>query len=695
MTFLFNDESISKVWYQTTQETTGSLRADFWGLLEAKYHQAPVKHSERIKSDFSNEISDRFPTKPIEQLAEDYPQIDVSRFGRGVSSKHMTYYGFVINGINYVHMTYYGFVINGINYVSGCRTRYGEYAYCESMRAPSYSTAKSAFVSLALMRLAQKYDPGVSELLIRDFISEYENSPGDWSKVTFNHTLDMATGNFRSSDPMADEENFDTDPFWNEEYYAEKIAAAFNWPHSTDPGEQWVYRTFDTFILTRAMQNFLQTLEGPDADIFNFLVAEIFTPLKIGPGAHSTLRTKDNNWQGQPYGGYGLWWIADDIAKFTAFLNVDQGSINGEQILHPSLLAAAMQRDPDDRGVDINSTSKYNNAFWARKYTQRDSYDCEFWVPHMLGYSGIVIVLMPNGTTYYYASDNQEFTWLEAIKESDKIIPQCQPPTTTILSQQGTLGDIAYRPTDGVEMVFVPGGTFQMGSEQTDPAAGLSEYPQHPVTLDSFWIDKTELPNTSYLNCVNDGACRESRYSKDPAYNGADLPVVGVSWQDAADYCVWVGGRLPTEAEWEYTARSHEGYLYPWGDEFDGNLVNYCDVNCQESWADSEVDDGFSENAPVGSFPDGSSWVGALDLAGNVWEWVSDWYSDYLPAKQINPTGPPIGEHKVIRGGCWANQMDGVRTVYRIPDGGDISPDLRHSNIGFRCVLSPDLSMNN
>ncbi|MGB3702341.1 MAG: hypothetical protein WA997_13820, partial [Anaerolineales bacterium] len=243
----------------------------------------------------------------------------------------------------------------------------------------------------------------------------------------FDHTLDMATGNFRSSGYMEDEENFDTDPFWIEEYYAERIAAAFDWPHGVEPGSQWVYRTFDTFIVTRALHNYLQTIEGSQADIFDFLVDEVFIPIQIAPGAHTTLRTRDENWQGQPYGGYGLWWIQDDIAKITNFLNVDRGMVNGEQLLHPDYLAAALQFDPEDRGVDIDSRSKYNNAFWARLYDQREGYDCEFWVPQMLGYSGIVIVMMPNGSSYYYASDNREFTWLEALKESNKIAPHCAP----------------------------------------------------------------------------------------------------------------------------------------------------------------------------------------------------------------------------------------------------------------------------
>ena len=412
MTFLFYESNISKVWYQTTQETTVSFSADLWGQLEAVYHEQPVDGADQIREAFSEELAHRFPTKPIEQLNQDYPQVDATQFGRGISKKYLTYYGFVINGVNYV---------------SECPTRYGEYTYCEYMRAPSYSTAKSIFPSLALMRLAQKYEPLVPDQLIKDYVPEANNSPGDWSKVTFDNTLDMATGNFQSAGYMEDEENFDIDPFWLEEYYAERIAAAFNWPHSAEPGTQWVYRTSDTFIVTRALQNYLQSQEGNGADIFEFLVDEVFIPLHIGPGAQTTLRTRDDNWQGEPFGGYGLWWIPDDIAKITEFLNVEKGMINGEQILHPGLLAAAMQLDPDDRGVDIDSRSKYNNAFWARVYDQREGYDCEFWVPHMLGYSGIVIVMMPNGSSYYYASDNQEFTWLAALKESNKITPHCSP----------------------------------------------------------------------------------------------------------------------------------------------------------------------------------------------------------------------------------------------------------------------------
>ena len=410
MSFLFDDQGSSKAWYQVTQETSISLSLDMWGLLDARLTPGPVPGSGEIRTAFAQELADRFPTEPIEKLSEVYPKVDLSAFGRGISQGNLTWYGFVVDGVNYV---------------SGCRTRFGEYPYCDYMRAPSYSTAKSAFASVALMRLAQKVDPAVPGLLVRDYLPETASSPGDWSAVTFDNVLDMATGNFESAENMVDEEHWDTDPFWNEEYYDQKIAAALNWPHSADPGTRWVYRTFDTFILTRAMQNYLQAQEGSGADIFDFVVDEVYKPLGMGQGVFSTLRTKDDNWHGQPYGGYGMWWIPDDLAKISEFLNVDGGMIRGEQVLHPGLLAKALQRDPGDRGVDRGSRGKYNNAFWADRYGKNNGYDCEFWVPEMLGYSGIVVVLMPNGASYYYASDGRQFTWDAALREANKITPFC------------------------------------------------------------------------------------------------------------------------------------------------------------------------------------------------------------------------------------------------------------------------------
>ena len=410
LTFLFDNQQVSKVWYQVTQETTSYTRANLWGLLDAAYHPGAVAGAEQIRADFAAELAARIPVKPIEALADDYPGVDVSAFGRGVTREHMTWYGLVVNGINYI---------------GGCQTRFGLYPYCESMRATSYSTAKSAFVSMALMRLAQKYGADVTDLLIKDYVPEYAASAGNWELVTFNNTLDMATGNYDSAGYMVDDESEKMGVFFSAQPYAERIKAAFSAPHQADAGTRWVYRTSDTFILTRALQNYLQTQQGADADIYQFVVDEVYRPLKLGPGAYTTMRTADNDWQGQAEGGYGQWWIPDDIAKIGTFLILGNGKIDGEQILHPGLLAAALQQNPDERGVQIDGQRMYNNAFWANRYTTSNGYDCEFWVPQMLGVSGNVVALFPNGITYYYFSDNQEFTWDAALQESDKIVSLC------------------------------------------------------------------------------------------------------------------------------------------------------------------------------------------------------------------------------------------------------------------------------
>jgi len=409
MTFLFDRFSVSKVWYQITQETSAAISLEFWGLLDASYHHGDVKRVGQIRKAYDDELENRFPSKPYDALPEDHPGANPAVFKTTTS------------------LTWSGFVIDGVSYVSDCPTRYGAYPYCESMRAASDSTAKSGFVAVALMRLEQKYGPGVPELLIEDYVPEAADSVGDWNGVTFDHALDMATGNYGSARFF--EDGTDPSSAWNSTYertYSNLIEAAFSWPNKSAPGEQWVYHTSDTFIVTEAMQNFLQSKEGPDADIYEFVVEEVYKPLKMGPGVFTTLRTSDDNWQGLPIGGAGMWWTQDDLAKLTNFLNADGGMIDGVQVLHPGVLAAALQRDPEDRGLStVGPDDLYNTSFWAERYRSYSGWDCDFWVPRMSGYSGIVVALMPNETNFFYASDGQDFRIDTPVRGSNKIIPHC------------------------------------------------------------------------------------------------------------------------------------------------------------------------------------------------------------------------------------------------------------------------------
>jgi len=263
-------------------------------------------------------------------------------------------------------------------------------------------------------------------------------------------------------------------------------------------------------------------------------------------------------------------------------------------------------------------------------------------------------------------------------------------PTSTPMPEPPA-GTIQIRLADGMMMVYVPGGTFQMGSAESDPGARSSEFPQYTVTLDSFWIDQTEVTNAQYALCVADGKCNASYYADDARFNGDNYPVVGVSWYDAVAYCEWAGARLPTEVEWEYAARGEQGYIYPWGDEFDCSRGNFDDETELDDYVELGLEgcDGYVMTAPAGSFPTGVSWCGAWNMAGNVWEWVADWYGDYPSEPQTNPTGPAAGDTRVLRGGSWDDGANWARSAYRL----DFAPDHRYAAYGFRCRFFPTPSL--
>jgi formylglycine-generating enzyme required for sulfatase activity len=234
-------------------------------------------------------------------------------------------------------------------------------------------------------------------------------------------------------------------------------------------------------------------------------------------------------------------------------------------------------------------------------------------------------------------------------------------------------------------MVYVPAGEFIMGSDTAD----VDEHPQRRVYLDAFEIDKCEVTNVQYqsfLLAVGRDAPHSwpERYvhlipDRDPNWHGttypsgeAMYPVTGVTWQDATDYCAWVGKRLPTEAEWEKAARGTDGRIYPWGDTWDTSKANSGGA-------------GIGYTQPVGTYPSGASFYGALDMAGNVWEWVSDLYDRqyYSYAPDRNPQGPPSGTgERILRGGSWDSPPDQVRTSYRNATH-CFGPNFR---AGFRCA---------
>ena len=238
------------------------------------------------------------------------------------------------------------------------------------------------------------------------------------------------------------------------------------------------------------------------------------------------------------------------------------------------------------------------------------------------------------------------------------------------------------------ELVEIPGASFMMGCNgeiNGDFSCPDSELPYHEVTLPSYYIDRYEVTNSQYKECVDAGVCEAPRsdgsttredYFTNPDY--ALYPVIQVTYEDAQTYCEWAGMRLPTEAEWELAARSVFANLYPWGNE---------DPDCTRanSLNNLNATSCVGDTTMVGSYPLGSSDYGVMDMAGNVWEWVADYYAaDYYEVSPTeNPLGPESGSERVVRGGGWSGSWRYLRTPSRAYD----LPFYSGADLGFRCAM--------
>ena len=414
LTWAFDGEGrVSRVVYQISSETCPYFKFNMWGAVPATFEPGRRADAAALIDAHLAQRRARLPVKPFAELEADHPGIDLSKFG-------------AVSGIKPSDLTVYGFVVDGIHYLGGCDTRHGSYPRCESLALPSYSTAKSLFAGIAMMRLEKLY-PGAAATKIASVV--HDCSGGQWADVTIEHALDMATGNYERRELMEDERSDAQEAFIFSDSHRDKIDFSCNhYRRKAPPGSRWIYHTSDTYIAGLAMQAVLQSRAGGDADLYRTLLAEPFwQALNLSPLLGRTKRTYDDF--AQPFTGYGLTYEPDDVARLAHWLLVQEGRIGGEAVLDEALFNAAMQRDPADRGLPAPEGAeavRYSNGFWGRDVAEFIGCDKPVWVPFLVGAGGIEIVLFPNGTIYYYFSDGYVHRWRLAAGEASKFRNFCQ-----------------------------------------------------------------------------------------------------------------------------------------------------------------------------------------------------------------------------------------------------------------------------
>jgi eukaryotic-like serine/threonine-protein kinase len=283
------------------------------------------------------------------------------------------------------------------------------------------------------------------------------------------------------------------------------------------------------------------------------------------------------------------------------------------------------------------------------------------------------------------------------ILSTDTVRPTAETNVEPVCTE---VGQTWTSPVDGMVLICVPAGGFLMGASESDPQANDDEKPQHRVDLDAFWIDRTEVTNANFARCMEEGTCRPeiyevsaltyTPYAVHPDYQ--DFPALLYEADVAAAYCQWAGRRLPTEAEWEKAARGTDGRTYPWGnEELDCTKASY--LGCENTLKPYDPTgprcgySRFCRTTKVDSYPIGMSPYGALNMVGNVWEWVADWYSPtyYANSPTRNPTGPDEGEFRVRRGGGTKSLTSDLRVTSRASGQGHHYFD---GQMGFRCAIS-------
>ncbi|MEH6590428.1 MAG: hypothetical protein V7746_09240 [Halioglobus sp.] len=406
--FSIDDQhTMSPVAINVSSETCQYFKFDLSGKIKGTYKPASIPDANELLAASTDQRNARLMVKPVSALVDLYPEFDLSAFGG--------------NGrVPAEDISLYGFIIDDTHYIGECQTRTKKPLLCEEMVLPSYSLAKSLVAGLAAMRLEKLY-PGSMQKKIVDSVPEC-NSSGNWANVSLKQTLNMLSGNYNSNKPRVDETADATiENFFLVETHAEKISFSCNaWPRKSEPGEEFVYHTSDTYLVANAINTLLKEEQGPDADLFDDLVSPLWKLLRLSPVTFQPLRTNDET--AQAVAGFGLNLLPDDIARLATALN--RGTL--AEHLDSTMLESAMQNRPNPQGhFPAEGKFYYRHGFWAYDAQKLLGCDQSVPVPFMSGFGGISVVMMPNDSVYYIFSDGGNYAFTEMIMQSHQIRSMC------------------------------------------------------------------------------------------------------------------------------------------------------------------------------------------------------------------------------------------------------------------------------
>lgn len=410
-TFLFDDTHTSALRIQVVQETASWNINDYWGQGAMVYTPGILPNRDVLAEQFAQELSRQVPIHPWTELEEEYDPHLLSTF---------------TGKLDLIDVSATGLIMDGTIYLQPCATRFGPFPYCGTMRHAAFSVTKSMAAAVALLRLAEKYGDEVFDLKVSDYVSLTAAHAG-WKEVTFGDALNMATGigdNPNLDSITAEEDQPKFSRFLEAKSTQDKLDVVSSYgQYPWGPGEVARYNSINTFTLSVAMNNFLKSKAGPQADIWDMVVEEVYKPIGIDHAPIMRTIEPDGS-RGVPIFGYGLYPTVEDVAK-VALLLQNGGQYQGRQLLHAGRLAEALRQDAavglPTREFNEYGEGRYHLSFWSMPY--RTARGDSFQVPYMSGFGGNRVVFNPNGIIAFRFTDALDYELEPLIKVADGIRP--------------------------------------------------------------------------------------------------------------------------------------------------------------------------------------------------------------------------------------------------------------------------------